>query len=281
MLYSLAPLTTLLALILFIFLPIFAYPRHHPPSSSPYPYVPYFPFPLPEVLVSASLWCFSYLLRDPIYSLSFLICTNLPSALPILLSTAIHTVTTTFIRLSALPILLISHHMIFPYPTWHDPAFGRVWWVALGWAFAEGVVGVKQGYNAIALYRDVLVTDINVSPSRYSAVGASPDQKFDSLAAEAAAGISGTSSSAAASSSSHLPPDFHVGYGERDLLLHPRAGENGRRELSIDLEQSLEIQIDRDLDQLTALKGREELEELYGIPAIVRVPVQRSVTVES
>jgi len=47
-----------------------------------------------------------------------------------------------------------KHH----FPTWEDGAFKRIWWVALGWAAAEAIVGIKQGYESIALYKDVLVS---------------------------------------------------------------------------------------------------------------------------
>ena len=42
---------------------------------------------------------------------------------------------------------------------WKVDAFKRVWLVALGCAAAEGVpvADVKQGYESIALYKDVLV----------------------------------------------------------------------------------------------------------------------------
>lgn len=44
------------------------------------------------------------------------------------------------------------------FPTWEDVAFKLIWWIALGWAAAEAVVGIKQGYENIVLYKDVLVS---------------------------------------------------------------------------------------------------------------------------
>jgi hypothetical protein len=39
------------------------------------------------------------------------------------------------------------------------PAFRRLWWFALGWSLAEVAVGIVQGYEMLALYRDVLVPE--------------------------------------------------------------------------------------------------------------------------
>jgi hypothetical protein len=49
---------------------------------------------------------------------------------------------------------------------------------------------------------------------------------------------------------------------ERQLLL-PRQTRIGR-------QSELKMQLERDVDQLLVLKGREELEEVYGMPFIVR-----------
>jgi hypothetical protein len=44
--------------------------------------------------------------------------------------------------------------MDYPFPTWRDFAFRRVWYLAIGWCAVETFVGVAQGYEQI--YRNVL-----------------------------------------------------------------------------------------------------------------------------
>lgn len=246
-------MTSVLIFALLAFLPTIAFPAH---GDSSYPYVPYLPFPFPELLVSMAFWTLSHFLRDPIYAFSFVIFSPFPAllpALPIILSTTVHSILTTFLRLAPVPILLIPHHMTFAQPTSHDQAFRRVWWVALGWAATEAVVGVKQGYDAIALYRDALVTVRKVPQLLSPNINLAKQADFH--------GRSGGSSphngpSTAASSS-------HQGLvGERQSLLPSR-----RQEFQI--ETALQMEVDHDLDQLMALKGREELEEVYGMPVIV------------
>jgi len=61
------------------------------------------------------------------------------------------------LRQATVPILLIPSTAVYNHPTWRDGSFCRIWWVALGWAAAEAIVGIKQGYDGLALYRDVLV----------------------------------------------------------------------------------------------------------------------------
>jgi len=60
-----------------------------------------------------------------------------------------------FLRQATVPILLIPSTALYNHPTWRDGSFCWIWWVALGWA-AE-IFGIKQGYDGLALYRDVLV----------------------------------------------------------------------------------------------------------------------------
>jgi len=205
--YTLAPLTALAAFVLLALLPYVAYrwPKSHPPT---YPYLASLPFPLPEILASVALYSLAHLLRSPIYALSAAL---IPFPLPAtLLSTALHTILSTVARLFTLALLLIQHHAVYAHPTWEDSAFRRVWWAALGWAAAETVVSVHQGYAGLALYRDVLV-----SPSK--------------------------------------PPDDP----ERTPLLPPRRAA-----------PDPDAEIDQDLDELVALKAREELEDVFGLPLI-------------
>ena len=309
-LYTLVPLTSILTFTILAFLSAV----QSAPSRA-YPYAPYLPFPIPELLTTTALWSLTHLLRIPLYSLSFALSLPFPSlspALPIFLSTALHTIVATFIRLLALPILLIQHHMLFSYPTWHDPAFWRVWWVALGWAAAEGVVGIKQGYEGIALYRDVLVKvqgggvksigkGVDVSgkggqiygameegirmgarePGSGTGTGPGTERSENNSSANTITTTGGTSSQPVLAPPLHIETQglheryvFPIGSsnGERELLLEGRTGTtSGNGNQQFELENALRMQVDRDLDQLMALKGREELEEVYGIPVIVRL----------
>lgn len=43
-------------------------------------------------------------------------------------------------------------------PIGGDVAFRSVWALAMGWALAEGLVAVVQGFENIYIYRDVLVS---------------------------------------------------------------------------------------------------------------------------
>ncbi|KAJ7270620.1 hypothetical protein B0H12DRAFT_1320106 [Mycena haematopus] len=209
-LYTLAPLTALAAFTLLAILPYVAYrwPKPHPPT---YPYLAILPFPLLEILASVALYSLTHILRNPVYTLSALL---VPFPLPAtLLSTTLQTILSVVARLFTLALLLVHHHALYPYPTWQDPAFRRVWWAALGWAVAEAVVSVHQGYAGIALYRDVLV-----------------------------------------------PPSPPSNDPERTPLLPPRSAA-----------PDPDSEIDQDLEQLVALKTREELEDVFGLP-LIRIP---------
>ncbi|KAJ7730229.1 hypothetical protein DFH07DRAFT_781672 [Mycena maculata] len=206
-LYSLAPLTALVFLVLLAVLPYIAY-RSPNPQPRTYPYSTLLPFPLPEILAATALYSLTHLLRGPIYTVSAVL---VPFPLPAtLLSTTLHTLLSTAARLSTLALLQVRHHALYPYPTWHDPAFFRVWWAALGWAAADAVASVHQGYAGLALYRPVLV-----------------------------------------------PPSAPPSDPERTPLLPPRPAA-----------PDPDAEIDSDIDQLVALKAREELEDVFGLPLI-------------
>ncbi|KAJ6554441.1 hypothetical protein B0H19DRAFT_1153532 [Mycena capillaripes] len=206
-LYTLAPLTALAAFTLLAIFPYVAYPwpKPHPPT---YPYLSSLPFPLPEVLVSVAFFSLSHLLRSPIYTISAsLVPVSLAATL---LSTTLHTLLSTVARLFTLVLLLIQPHAVYLRPTWQDSAFRRVWWAALGWAVAEAVISVHQGYAGLALYRDVLV-----------------------------------------------PPSTPLSDPERTPLLPSRRAD-----------PDPDTEIDQDIEQLVALKAREELEDVFGLPLI-------------
>ncbi|KAF8968856.1 hypothetical protein BDZ97DRAFT_1915913 [Flammula alnicola] len=366
LLYTLVPLSSVLAFVLLALLPVFAFSSQSP---SPFPYPPYLPFPLPEVFTATALWSLSYLLRDFLYATSLFNTSFItipihryPTFLPALTSTIsaiLQSASTLFFRQLAVPILLIPHYsterlgLLQPlffgaqhadnvhkhhFPTWQDDAFRRVWWVALGWAAAEAVVGIKQGYESIALYKDVLVSvnknaskarlmtelrsnrtdggeqggeqagpgnngpsprshtpvsrqvmdeDTNATPTQrdwegrqrpFSARGGRDSSAVPTnLASTSRRRDHSDSLSSSNSNSRYDPVDDLRGsgtLGERQPLLNVGANANVlKRDSANDSDRLLaENEVERDLDELMALKSREELEEVYGIP-VIRIPV--------
>ncbi|KAK7448423.1 hypothetical protein VKT23_013686 [Stygiomarasmius scandens] len=359
LLYAFAPLTFVLGFILFVFLPLLMSPSD---TQHPYPYSGTLPFPIPELLVSLSLYSLSHVLRSPFYTLSQTLLSwiysllsstwqslhpNLANSFIITLSTLIHTLVTTVLRLAAFPILLVSdsNSLFTSHGVDHQPfytSFVRVWWIALGWALIEAVVGIIQGYQSIALYKDVLVNvDEDGRPvgrdfeegtregrtsdgngkgkgklaKVYGTFGKQPQpsQETQTQMGPLAQGQD-------QSSSSPRPPSLsrEISSNSQRLLqdqnlenVHERfssAEENepllgsissisrfgfgtGRRSdielpylanlssLSIEhgdncenLEQSLELQVNQDLDELMLLRARDELERLCGVP-FIKIPV--------
>ncbi|KAF8154141.1 hypothetical protein B0H34DRAFT_78984 [Crassisporium funariophilum] len=348
LLYTLVPLSTVLTFLILALLPTLFFPSHTP---SLFPYPPYLPFPIPEVLTATALWSLAYLLRDVLYATALALTsllpfqTRLPRFIPVLTSlfaALLQTTSTLLFRQLAVPILLIPYYTTQPfahqyqvgeelkrhhYPTWQDDAFRRVWWVALGWAAAEAVVGVKQGYESISLYRDVLVTvkrsagsktemgegplgrgrsphlgdasasktrgvqeeadDLNATPTqrnwegRRRALGA-PDLSYGyhtrPVSQSPSAPLRRTLSDSLSSLSdsvSGLPIDISasatLGIGERQPLL-PTLRRTETRETRESERVEVENEVERDLERLMALKSREEMEEVYGIP-VIRIPV--------
>jgi len=349
LLYTFVPFTAILAFLFLGLLPTLAFPSSSP---SPFPYPPYLPFPLPEICTAMALWSLSYLLRDFLYAASLsgtsLISfptTRFPSFIPILtslVSTFLQSASALFFRQLAVPILLIPFYssermgLLWPtvseghehhFPTWQDDAFRRVWWVALGWAAAEAVVGIKQGYESISLYKDVLVSvkrvvskdeemtrSANVSDGEGQdlddAVKDAPPRSMTPVTSRTNQGESSAPPAqknsnspqevaASANPADNLPPSFvafpsrrehlnslssfnsmlhledlsrSVTMGERQPLLplnltnlqSPRPTQESERLLA-------ENAVERDLEELMAIKNREDLEEVYGIPVIVRV----------
>jgi hypothetical protein len=256
-LYTLVPLSSVIAFVLLALLQVFVYPLHTP---DPYPHSKHLPFPLPELLVSASLWSLSHLLRMPIHSIFFTLTASPTPA--ILLSTFFHVVVHNLLRLAAFPLLL-RHQMVRFHPSWHDPSFRHVWWIALGWSFAEVAVGVAQGYEQISLYRDVLIPKGKDEEFLQQWNGGSPASIYISPTIDQSAEL-GLSKTAHCKGKNAESPAVQSGVGPKSN------GDSGM--YASTFADTLEVQVDRDLDQLMALRGREELEEVYGIPAIVRLP---------
>lgn len=272
-LYCFVPLTFVVSFVLLALLPSLAYPIDPEASRSPYPYTPFLAFPIPELLTSISIWSLVHHLRDPFFSIALLIANTFPDAasvIALLLSTTLHVFVSIIFRQIAVLLLLIPHHMLYPYPTWQDPAFRQVWWLGLGWAAMESVVAIKQGYDGIALYRGVLVSKptpsyLDRSTSRSKTYGATENghRIGEECSGDSPQSIFVRSPCGGSPEiSSHLTE-----FGREQVSLLPRGHLNGR--INVPSEHELEVQLDRDLDQLIALKNREELEEVYGMPFIV------------
>jgi hypothetical protein len=149
--------------------------------------------------------------------------------------------------------------MVHVYPTWQDSSFRRVWWTALGWSFAETIVGVAQGYEHIALYRDVLVPPGKDAEFLSALYQQSPilSQEEPGHLADSPLTMRGANGRKTGIQESGIQTQN----GKANML---SAQQRFR------LDNAIKSQVDRDLDHLIAFKGREELEEVYGIPAIVR-----------
>ena len=189
------------------------------------------------------------------------------------LGTALHVILRNALRTAALPILAIPGGAA----TFRSPAFRRVWWLALGWSLAEVAAGVAQGYETLALYRDVLVPESHarelvasaLAPSTWplpparpqngggSENSASPPRAADERLRESLSrGEDGGGGPCAEVAGS--PP-----VRGRQLQSASRSAWTAASDAEIRLE------VDKDFDELVAVKAREELEELYGFPAIV------------
>lgn len=205
-----------------------------PIADFPSPYPSSFPFPLPEILVSSAFFSLAHLLRVPLFSLaSFL----LPSESACLASTFIHVLITNGLRLAALVILQVRHTMDYPAPTCQDPAFRTVWWLSLN--FAEVLAAIVQGYEQLALYRDVMVPEGRETEFLERLKSGSLDEPEPAL------------------ENPHSPEQEH---------------ETFRNGLEDGEAQSVESRIDRGLEKLLVIKMRDELEEVYGIP-LIKIPV--------
>jgi hypothetical protein len=268
----------------------------------------------------------SYLLRDIIYETSLSLTSwihirsrrfsNLIPFFTSLLAAILQNTSVLVLRQLAVPILLIPLYSTekplvgdgnlyttpHNFPTWEDIAFKRVWWVALGWAAAEAVVGIKQGFENIALYKDVLVNvhktvkeDTPTPSPLISNVEATAgirqagalsreravqklSERRGSLADRETFNITESSrrrdqSSSLSSIASGAYDDLAAsGIHERQPLLTLRrqsilsATHPGIMAEDADRVESI---VEQDLQELIRLKSREEIEELYGMPVIV------------
>ena len=149
-----------------------------------------------------------------------------------------------------------------------------MWWLALGWAAAEGVAGIKQGYEAIALYRDVLViarrvTDSSGVPSRKP----SNEQNAQILEARESLRVVTTGLPSSSEQQYRIGLDTLAFEEDNDVQGErtPLLPHNGTGKYASSDE--LRLEVERDFDQLIAIRNREELEEVYGMPMIVSAAI--------
>lgn len=243
------PLTSLLVWLLAAFVPPLIWSTDAPTT----PPVPYFPTPLPELLLSIALFALSHSLNPYLFALASALFSHQLSAN--VLGTTLHVLLRNALRLSPFPLL----HLAVPKDDaalYRAPAFRRLWWFALGWSIAEVTVGIVQGYETLALYRDVLVpegrarelaaTALSRAPKFGAATSLSPPRAREERVWES---MSRAEDGATVSEVIGSP-----------VRPHPMT-TNG---VNIQVDE-----VEKDFDELVAVKAREELEELYGFPAIV------------
>ncbi|CCM00702.1 uncharacterized protein FIBRA_02742 [Fibroporia radiculosa] len=245
-LYTFVPLSSLLVFTSLAVLPLIVWPNEHrgPPSNARS-----FPSPLPELILSVSLWCLSYLLRLPLFTLAS--STISSPVWQTILFNVVNAPLSQLLRLSALPVLRIRHEMQYPLPTWRDPVFQRVWWIALGWALADVTVGIMQGYEQLALYKEVMVPEEGVR---------------DTLLRW------GNDSRSSSDRNNRVSVDEILQMSPRPDIMD---GGNVLRKTQSWIsnpEDAIKLAVDKDLEQLMRLKEREELEEIYGL-APIHIPV--------
>ncbi|KAG1829274.1 hypothetical protein EV424DRAFT_442960 [Suillus variegatus] len=230
LLNALVPIFAITTFTVLAFLPDLAWPI----ADFPSPYPSSFPFPLPQILISSAFFSLTHLLRIPIFSLtSFL----LPLQYASFASTFIHVLITNGLRLASLVILQVRHTMDYPIPTCQDPAFRTVWWLSLN--FAEVLAAIIQGYEQLALYRDLMVPEGRETEFLERIKSGSLDESEPTL------------------ENPHSPQQEHETF--QDAL------EDGET-------RSVESRIDRGLEKLLVIKMRDELEEVYGLP-VIKIPV--------
>lgn len=230
LLNSFVPIFAIVVFTVLALLPDLAWPIVD--SSSSYPSS--FPFPLPEILISTSFFSLAHLLRVPLFSLASLLLSPEHACLA---STFIHVLITNGLRLAALAILQVRHTMDYPVPTCQDPAFRTVWWLSLN--FAEVLAAIVQGYEQLALYRDVMVPEGRESEFLERLKSGSLDEPEPTL------------------ENPYSPQQEHETF-EDEL----EGGET----------RSVESRIDRGLEKLLVIKMRDELEDVYGVP-VINIPV--------
>jgi len=177
------------------------------------------------------------------------------------LGTALNVILRNVLRTAAFPMLALATPS--GAATFYAPAFGQVWWLALGWSLAEVTAGIVQGYETIALYYDVLVPEGDarelVTSAMAAATGALKNSSSDSASSRLRESLSRGEDGGSAVEVTESPVRSREQQQQRES--HRSSWETNDAEM--------QLEVDNDIDALLALKAREELEELYGFPAIV------------
>ena len=238
-------LPSLLSLAFFAILKITVWPHSISPS------------PIREILTAAAAWTVGFALRLPLFYLATLFHTYV-NRFTIVLSTFFQALSEELLRLAVLVLLGIHLELRREdndgaggwegmwVDTW-DPAFTRVWWIAIGWAAADVVVGVTQGYDQLSLYKDVLppysspsLEESPVVSVRHSPTRAGKQARRPSLSTSAI--LQHHRDSLPPSTAVHAPP------------------------LQVTSQETLTPDLERQIAQLLALKTRAEIEDVYGSP---------------
>ncbi|KAI0691806.1 hypothetical protein BC835DRAFT_1359717 [Cytidiella melzeri] len=250
--YSFVPLTSLALLIFLACCPSLFWRIR---STTPAKHTPYFPPPIPQLVLSSSLWSFGYLLRVPTYAVvSYTLHTCSP-ILTTLLFNALYVTFYNLLRLSSLPILRVRQEMKYTRPNCHDGVFRTIWWLALGWATIDVAVSILQSYAQIALYRNVMV----------------PEER----AAEVLARGNNNNDDGGPFNESQSPRRGVTSPSQEILPLSPRhegSKPAGSSDTPGSVDEAIRLAVDQDLEQLVNLKEREDVEEIYGVP-IIKIPV--------
>ena len=235
------PLCALITFTVLAILPIFVWP--HPSSPSHYP--PQFPSPIPEFLLSSAMFALTHQLRVPLYTLSSLL---LRPDIASLLATFLHVLLVNLLRLASLALLRVRHDMDSLKTTWQDPSFHTVWWLSFN--IAEVLVSLVQGYQHIALYRDVMVPPGREREFLERLKGGTPPLQSNGDLAGWQSSVERTSE------------DSHDDLRQ----LEDQTGEGSHRTASM-----LDWRIQHNFDKLLTINAKEELEEVYGFAPIVRL----------
>ncbi|TFK92157.1 hypothetical protein K466DRAFT_481166 [Polyporus arcularius HHB13444] len=252
-LYGLVPLTTIVIFLLLANLPRLVWPTQ-PPEKPTLPRS--FPSPLPELLLSAAFWSLTHQLRVPLYNLATTVC---PRILDTIFFNALYVLLSQLVRLAALAALRVRHEMVYPRPTWRDDAFRTVWWLALGWGLAEACTSIAQGYQQLALYRNVMV----------------PVERVREILAQSKQWATASVSESGNGSREYVPmsPRSEQAESNPNLAAPTNGGGSRRRgKEPISVEEAIRLAVDQDVEQLIHLQEREELEEVYGLP-VIYIPV--------
>jgi hypothetical protein len=143
--YSLVPITSIFTIIFCTLLQCFLWPANNPSPFASY---------IGLAILGAAAWTVSFALRVPIFLLSSLLCHTMRTLTP-LVSASLQVFAEETLRLSSLILVhlrLGDNSTLAP----GDPAFSRVWAVALGWAAVEVAVSVYQGYGQLLVYKDLV-----------------------------------------------------------------------------------------------------------------------------